>query len=91
MTVSRIVCPELVKQARRVVKDFHVCCSWWILDYDPGTEEDARDIVLNLRKDDLKAWQWAVELNAYHKPTSRTPPIKAPICSCVCLGSLREV
>jgi hypothetical protein len=65
VTVSRIVCADVVEQARRVVKDFHVCYWWRNLDYGPGTEEDVREIVLNyLRKGDHKACQRAPELNA---------------------------
>ncbi len=50
--------------ARRAVRDFHSCFWWWNPEFVPRTEADVREIVLNLRKGDHKAWQRAQELNS---------------------------
>lgn len=50
--------------ARRAVRDFHSCFWWWNPEFVPRTEADVREIVLNLRKGDHKAWKRAQELHA---------------------------
>ena len=50
--------------ARRAVKEFHGCFWWWNPEFVPRTQADVREIVLNLRKGDHKAWQRAQELQA---------------------------
>jgi hypothetical protein len=64
VTDRRTIPPEVVEMARRAVRDFHSCFWWWNPEFDPRTEADVREIVLNLRKVDHKAWQRAQELNA---------------------------
>lgn len=58
------VSPEVVEMAMRAVRDFHSCFWWWNPGFVPRTREDVREIVLNLRKGDRRAWQRAQELNA---------------------------
>ncbi len=58
------ISPEVVERARRAVKEFHSCFWWWNPEFVPRTEADVREIVLNLRKGDHKAWQRAQELQA---------------------------
>ena len=50
--------------ARRAVLDFHGCFWWWNPAFVPRTREDVREVVLNLRKGDHRAWQRAQELHA---------------------------
>jgi hypothetical protein len=64
VTDRRTIPPEVVEMARRAVRDFHSCFWWWNPEFVPRTEADVREIVLNLRKGDHKAWQRAHELNA---------------------------
>lgn len=56
--------PEVTERALRAVRDFHSCFWWWNPGFVPRTREDVREIVLNLRKGDRRAWQRAQELNA---------------------------
>lgn len=58
------ISPEVVERARRAVKEFHGCFWWWNPEFVPRTQADVREIVLNLRKGDHKAWQRAQELQA---------------------------
>lgn len=58
------ISPEVVERARRAVKEFHSCFWWWNPEFVPRTQADVREIVLNLRKGDHKAWQRAQELQA---------------------------
>ena len=58
------ISPEVVERARRAVREFHSCFWWWNPEFVPRTEADVREIVLNLRKGDHKAWQRAQELKA---------------------------
>lgn len=64
VTDRRNISPEVVEMARRAVRDFHSCFWWWNPEFVPRTEADVREIVLNLRKGDHKAWQRAQELNS---------------------------
>jgi hypothetical protein len=60
----RTITPEVAEKAQRAVRDFRSCFWWWNPEFVPRTEADVREIVLNLRKGDHKAWQRAQELNA---------------------------
>jgi hypothetical protein len=45
--------------AVRAVMDFHECFWWWNPDFVPQNRDEVREIVLNLRKGNHRAWERA--------------------------------